>query len=164
VRHVNLRRAARRSMSPVAAPAADQEVTMARTTTNPELKAALRSLAEAVHHTRLALSQQIGRVESLAVEELGRVKDLAVETGRASGRRVQGLLRRSRQRLTRATTAAERSVHQAARAAEGKLQTVDRSVAAAAQAPARAAAPRKSPAKAPAKAPTRKAAARKPRA
>lgn len=128
-------------------------------TTNMELKAAARSLAEAVHHTRLALSQEIGRLESRAIQELARVKDLAVEKGRASGRRVESLLRQTQQRATRATSTAERAVHQAARAAEGKLAAVDRSVAVAAKAPARAVKPRKAAPRASA----RKAAARKPR-
>ena len=132
---------------------------MARTTTNMELKAAARSLAEAVHHARLALGQEIGRLESRAIRELARVKDLAVEKGRASGRRVESLLRQTQQRATRATTTAERAVHQAARAAEGKLEVVDRSVALAAKAPARAVASRKVAPRAPA----RKTPARKPR-
>lgn len=97
-----------------------------RTTRNPEWMAAARSFAEAVHHTRLALSQQIDRFESRAIQELGRVKKMTVAKGQASGRRVEALLR---QRLTRAATVAQRSVRQAARATEGRLQVMERSVA-----------------------------------
>jgi hypothetical protein len=116
---------------------------------NPELAAAARSLADAVHHIGRAFVQKVDEIGASASAELDKAKQAALTRRGQATRQLDALLRRAEGKLKRAINEATKSLHKTVREGEKKLQPAKK-------APAKKAAVKK--------ARTKKATARRPTA
>ena len=123
---------------------------------NPELAAAVRNLADAVHHIGKAFVQKVDEIGASASAELDKAKQAALTRRGQATRQLDALLRRAEGKLKRAINEATKSLHKTVREGEKKLTAPKK--APATKVAVKKAAAKKAPAK---KATVKKAAARR---
>jgi len=89
---------------------------------NPELAAAVRNLADAVHHIGKAFVQKVDEIGASASAELDKAKQAALTRRGQATRQLDALLRRAEGKLKRAINEATKSLHKTVREGEKMLQ------------------------------------------